>query len=104
MNEETGDSILQATSTTTKGYAVAVSLFSLAYAIFEIPSNWVMKRYVRPSVWLGFLLAGWGCLTIGFAGVQTYGQVVVLRFLLGVFEAGFYPGWYRECWLEEGEG
>lgn len=92
MNEETGDDILQATGTTTEGYAVAVSLFSLAYAIFEIPSNWIMKRYVRPSLWLGTLLAGWGALTIGFTGVQTYAQVVVLRFMLGVFEAGFYPG------------
>ena len=92
MNEETGDDILQATNTTTKGYAVAVSMFSLAYAVFEIPSNWIMKRYVRPSLWLGILLFGWGALTVGFTGVQTYTQIVVLRFLIGVFEAGFYPG------------
>lgn len=38
------------------------------------------------------LLAGWGFLTIGFTGVKTYGQIVGLRFLIGVFEAGFYPG------------
>lgn len=92
MNEETGDDILQATNTTSQGYAVAVSLFSLAYATFEIPSNWVMKRYVRPSLWLSILLFGWGVLTIGFTGVQTYEQIVGLRFLIGVFEAGFYPG------------
>jgi len=92
MNKETGDDILTATGTTSNGYAVAVSLFSLAYAVFEIPSNIIMKRYVRPSLWLGFLLGGWGVLTIGFMGVQTYGQIVGLRFLIGVFEAGFYPG------------
>ena len=65
---------------------------SVAYAVFEVPSNWIMKRYVRPSLWLGFLLFGWGALTVGFTGIQTYGQVVGVRFLIGVFEAGFYPG------------
>ena len=77
---------------TTQNYAIAVSLFSLAYALFEVPSNWIMKRYVRPSRWLATLLLCWGLCTIGFAGVQTYPQVVVLRFLIGVFEAGFFPG------------
>lgn len=72
-------------------YAVAVSLFSLAYTLFEVPSNFVMKRYVRPSIWLATLLGAWGAFTIGFAGVQNYAQVVVLRFFIGVFEAGFFP-------------
>lgn len=92
MNEETKDDILDVTGTSTKGYSVAVSLFSLAYATFEIPSNWIMKRFVRPSLWLGILLFGWGALTLSFTGVQTYTQIVVLRFFIGVFEAGFYPG------------
>jgi len=92
MNEETNDDILSATGTTTYGYSTAVSLFSLAYATFEIPSNWIMKRFVRPSLWLSFLLFGWGALTLGFTGVQTYAQIVILRFFIGVFEAGFYPG------------
>lgn len=51
-----------------------------------------MKHYVRPSLWLGFLLAAWGCVTIGFAGVQNYATVLALRLLIGVFEAGFFPG------------
>lgn len=80
------------TGLTANGYALTVTLFSLAYAIFEVPSNYVMKHYVRPSLWLGFLLFAWGALTIGFAGVQNYATVVVLRFLIGAFEAGFFPG------------
>ena len=50
-----------------------------------------MKRYVRPSLWLGFLLFGWGALTVGFTGIQTYGQIVGLRFLIGVFEVRCEP-------------
>ncbi|KJX98790.1 hypothetical protein TI39_contig391g00010 [Zymoseptoria brevis] len=73
-------------------YRIAVSLFSLAYALFEVPSNWIMKRYVRPSIWLATLLGAWGICTIGFAGVQNFATVTVLRFLIGVFEAGFFPG------------
>ena len=91
LNEETGDDLLQQTGMDTKKYAVAVSLFSLAYFLFEVPSNWIMKRYVRPSLWLGTLLACWGFFTIGFSGVQNYASVVVLRFFIGVFEAGFFP-------------
>lgn len=77
---------------TNTNYAVAVSLFSVAYALFEVPSNLIMKRYVRPSIWLATLLGLWGVFTIGFSGVQTYAEVVVLRFFIGVFEAGFFPG------------
>jgi MFS family permease len=119
--------LLQQTGMGPGGYALTVTLFSIAYTLFEVPSNYVMKHWVRPSVWLGVLLAGWGVLTIGyvatfwtvvlllvvvvekswvrwdeirdamltwirFAGVQNFATVVVLRFLIGVFEAGFFPG------------
>jgi MFS family permease len=78
-------------------YATAVSLFAVAYALFEVPSNWIMKRYVRPSRWLATLLLLWGIFTIGFAGVQNFAQVTILRFFIGVFEAGFFPGNYAVC-------
>ncbi|KAI0482072.1 MFS transporter [Xylariaceae sp. FL0804] len=92
LNAETGDDLLQRTGTTARGYAVAVSCFSLAYALFEVPSNWVLKHRVRPSVWLAALLACWSALTLGFAGVRDYPTLVVLRVLIGAFEAGFFPG------------
>ena len=92
LNEETGDSLIQQTNMTADGYAITITLFSIAYTIFEVPSNWVMKHYVRPSLWLALLLFAWGAFTIGFAGVQDYPTVVVLRFFIGVFEAGFFPG------------
>ena len=42
LNAETGDDLLQHTNMTADGYAITVTLFSLAYALFEVPSNWVM--------------------------------------------------------------
>jgi MFS family permease len=102
LNAETNDDMLQVTGLTPHGYALTVTLFSVAYTVFEIPSNWVMKHYIRPSMWLGILLFAWGALTIGFAGVQNTATIIALRFLIGVFEAGFFPGivyfitiWYR---------
>jgi MFS family permease len=84
--------MLSQTGLTPHGYALTVTLFSVAYAVFEIPSNWVMKHYIRPSMWLGILLFAWGALTIGFAGVQNTATIIALRFLIGAFEAGFFPG------------
>lgn len=102
LNQETGDDMLHQTRMTSTDYAITLSVFSLAYALFEVPSNWVMKHYVRPSVWLALLLGCWGVVTIGFAGVRNYATVLALRLLIGVFEAGFFPGivylitiWYR---------
>lgn len=92
LNAETGDDMLQVTGLTPHGYALTVTLFSVAYAVFEIPSNWVMKHYIRPSLWLGILLFSWGALTIGFAGVQNTATIIALRFMIGAFEAGFFPG------------
>ncbi|EFQ88833.1 hypothetical protein PTT_15113 [Pyrenophora teres f. teres 0-1] len=102
LNEETDDDMLSNTGLTPRGYALTVTLFSVAYTVFEVPSNYVMKHYIRPSLWLGILLFAWGALTIGFAGVKNSATIIALRFLIGVFEAGFFPGivyfitiWYR---------
>jgi len=89
LNSETGDDMLQQTGMTADQYSLAITIFSLCYFLFEVPSNWVMKHYVRPSLWLGFLLFAWGCVTIGFAGVQNAATVIVLRMLIGVVSAMF---------------
>lgn len=43
LNSETGDDLLSQTGMTTSQYAITLTIFSLCYAIFEVPSNWVMK-------------------------------------------------------------
>ncbi|KAF3056471.1 hypothetical protein GL218_06370 [Daldinia childiae] len=102
LNQETGDDLLHKTGMSSNGYALTVTLFSVAYTLFEVPSNWVMKHYVAPSRWLAILLGSWGLLTLGFAFVRNYATVLASRLLIGVFEAGFFPGivylitiWYR---------
>ncbi|KAI1371676.1 MFS transporter [Hypoxylon crocopeplum] len=103
LNQETGDSFLQKTDMTSTDYSIVLTVFGIAYTLFDVPANWIMKRYIRPSHWLSLLMFLWGALTIGFAWVQNFPTVVVLRFLIGVFEAGFFPGivylitfWYTQ--------
>jgi MFS family permease len=89
LNSTTGDDLLTRTHMTAYQYTIALMIFLIAYAIFEVPSNYFLKK-VRPSRWIAFLMLSWGSITVGFAGVQSYAGVVVVRFLLGVFEAGMY--------------
>lgn len=70
-------------------YTIALMVFLVAYAVFEVPSNYFLKR-LRPSRWISFLMLSWGAITMGLAGAQNYATVTAIRFLLGVFEAGSF--------------
>lgn len=76
-------------------------VFIVSYTVFETPSNYMLKKF-RPSRWLAFLMFGWGCMTMILAASHNFGTVVAIRFLLGAFEAGLFPGmvycltfWYK---------
>jgi len=47
-----------------------------------------MLKRMKPSRWIAFLMFSWGAITMGLGGVQNFASVAVVRFLLGVFEAG----------------
>lgn len=87
LNHDTGDDLLSDTGMTAYQYTIALMVFLIAYALFEIPSNYFLKR-LRPSRWIAFLMFSWGAITMGLGGTHSYAAVAVTRFLLGVFEAG----------------
>ncbi|KAI0390360.1 MFS general substrate transporter [Xylariaceae sp. FL0594] len=60
-------------------------------ALFVIPSNMLIKK-IRPSIYLSGLMFGWGVVNMCMGFTRTFGQLVALRFLLGVLEAGVLPG------------
>jgi MFS family permease len=66
-------------------------IFFIPYILCEVPSNLLLKN-VRPSLYLSGIMAAWGVITIGMGVTQSFGGLVGCRFLLGVFEAGFFPG------------
>lgn len=66
----------------------------------QVPSNLILARLGRPNIYLPIIMMIWGLLSALVSVVQSYGTLVVLRLLIGIFEAGFYPGviYYLSCW------
>lgn len=81
-------------------YGLGGGLFFLGYALFEIPSNLMLVRFGARQ-WIARIMITWGLLSAGMMFVQTPMQFYVVRFLLGVAEAGFYPGviYYFSSWF-----
>ncbi|RVU15178.1 MFS transporter [Methylobacterium oryzihabitans] len=72
-------------------YGLGAGIFFLGYIAFEIPSNMIMHR-VGPRRWIARIMVSWGLVSGGMAFVQGETSFYVMRFLLGLAEAGFVPG------------
>jgi MFS family permease len=72
-------------------YALGAGIFFIGYALFEVPSNLILHR-VGARVWLSRIMVTWGLVSAAMMFSTTPISLYVLRFLLGVCEAGFYPG------------
>jgi MFS family permease len=89
-------------------YNIALFMFFIPYILLEVPSNMILKK-LRPSVWISAIMFCWGTfpvsprqapylslllgiITICQGVTQSFVGLVVCRVLLGVFEAGFFPG------------
>ncbi|MDF3934774.1 MFS transporter [Pseudomonas citronellolis] len=72
-------------------YGLGAGLFFVAYALFGVPSNLMLER-VGPRRWIAFLMVTWGLLSTAMLLVQSAAGFYTLRLLLGVAEAGFFPG------------
>lgn len=72
-------------------YSLGAGLFFIGYAVFEVPSNLLMHR-VGARWWLARIMVSWGIVAILFMFVQGPTSFYILRFLLGLTEAGFFPG------------
>ena len=72
-------------------YGLGAGMFFLGYFLFEVPSNIALHR-VGARIWIGRIMISWGLVSAAFMFVRTPGWFYALRFLLGIAEAGFYPG------------
>ena len=72
-------------------FGFGAGLFFLGYVIFEVPSNLVMHR-VGARIWISRIMVTWGLVATGSAFIQGESSFYAVRFLLGVAEAGFFPG------------
>jgi len=83
-------------------YGLGGGLFFIGYFLFEVPSNLILYR-VGVRVWIARVMVTWGIVSVGSAFVTGPHSFYALRFLLGVAEAGFFPGiiLYLSLWFPE---
>jgi ACS family tartrate transporter-like MFS transporter len=72
-------------------YGIGAGLFFLSYAVCEIPSNLLLYR-IGARRWLARIMITWGLIAMAMMLVRTPWQFYSMRFLLGMAEAGFFPG------------
>ncbi|GAB7337480.1 hypothetical protein MBLNU457_g2811t1 [Dothideomycetes sp. NU457] len=73
-------------------YQTAVSILFVTYILSELPSNLILKHYVRPSRWISFITTAWGIIATLTGVTQNYAGLIVCRLLLGLVEGGLFPG------------
>ncbi|MBB5390737.1 MULTISPECIES: MFS transporter [unclassified Herbaspirillum] len=85
-------------------FGLGAGLFFVGYAVFEVPSNMLLQRY-GAKAWLTRIMFTWGLVAACMAFVQNESSFYFMRFLLGVAEAGFFPGvvYYFTQWLPNHE-
>jgi len=83
-------------------YGLGAGLFFIGYALFEVPSNMLLERF-GARVWLTRIMITWGAVIVTMCFIHNVTMFYALRFLLGVAEAGFFPGvlLYFTQWLPD---
>lgn len=87
---------------TSQQFGLLAGIFFFGYFAFEIPSNLLLHKF-GARIWLTRIIVTWGCLALLTAFVRGITQLCILRFLLGLAEAGYFPGillyltyWFRQ--------
>ena len=87
---------------TREQFGLVAGIFFFGYFLFEIPSNLLMHK-IGARIWIARILITWGILATLTGFVQSVHQLYVVRFLLGLAEAGYFPGialyltyWFRQ--------
>ncbi len=96
MNKELGISGQQ--------YGIVAGIFFIGYFLFEVPSN-LMLHKIGARIWIARILLSWGLVATLTGLVQSVHQLYLARFLLGLAEAGYYPGivLYLTYWIPRRE-
>ena len=76
---------------TSQQYGLIFGIFFFGYLLFEIPSNLLLHK-IGARVWIARILMSWGIVAMLTGFVHSVHQLYVVRFLLGLAEAGYFPG------------
>jgi D-galactonate transporter len=83
-------------------YGFGAGIFFIGYFIFEVPSNILLEK-IGPRIWIARIMVTWGVLSSCMMFVNSEVSYYMLRFFIGVAEAGFFPGiiLYLTYWYEQ---
>lgn len=81
-------------------YSLGAGIFYVGYLLFEVPSNLILLR-MGARAWIARILVSWGLISSAMMFASTASTFLFLRFLLGIAEAGFFPGiiYYLTDWF-----
>ncbi len=72
-------------------FGLGAGIFFIGYFLFEVPSNLILHR-IGARIWIARILVTWGVVAMAMAAVRGPASFLIARFLLGIAEAGFFPG------------
>ena len=89
---------------TSQQFGFLAGIFFLGYFFFEIPSNLLLHK-LGARLWIARILVSWGLVSLCTGFAQTAMHIYIVRFLLGIAEAGFFPGMilYLTYWFRQRE-
>ncbi|KAI9316619.1 major facilitator superfamily domain-containing protein [Dichotomocladium elegans] len=102
MNKQAGHDLATTAGLTAQENNIGLGLFYVAYILFEVPSNLIMAR-VNPAFWIARIMITWSIVTGCMAAISAPWHFYLLRVLLGIFEAGFWPALYTTLWYKPNE-
>jgi MFS transporter, ACS family, tartrate transporter len=92
MNKDLGLSV--------SAYGLAAGAYFWSYVLCQVPANLILRK-IGARAWLSIIMAMWGAISAGTALVTNETTFVAARFLLGIAEAGYFPGvaYFMTCWF-----
>src|SRR5207253_5054740 len=89
---------------TSQQFGLVAGIFFFGYLLFGVPSN-LLPHKVGARIWIACILITWGIVAMLTGFVHNVHQLYVVRFLLGLAEAGYYPGivLYLTYWVRQKE-
>ncbi|KAJ7082716.1 MFS general substrate transporter [Mycena belliarum] len=86
-------------------YSVVLSIVFVPLALGQFPSNMILNKVKRPSIYIGSCVVVWGLASAVSGVARNYGDILACRFFIGLPEASFYPGavYLLSCWYSKKE-
>ncbi|KAK6086975.1 pantothenate transporter liz1 [Seiridium cupressi] len=86
-------------------FQTCVSILFVGYLLMQVPSNMLLNKIGRPSIYLPACMIVWGTISGATAASSSFGGLLTARFLLGFVEAAYFPGclYYLSCWYTREE-